>query len=347
MTFFNLWIIKFCFVLCLICLEMPLLKNKHGRSCEKRFHSDAQRKKFARLSDTSEAREARLNRQMEYQAAHYAKQSSQEKAERLEAQVEYQTAHFEKQSCQEKVMRLEAQLRYQTARNTKQSSLQRSVRLRYQRTYQLAKSRGKTNFTFLNIARSMQVTETSDDIIDEYSVGRMEYHCSHCSAKFWENEKLSTSTKDDFKFSLCCGQGKVVIPALPSPPELLMLMHLLTATDSRGRAFREHIRAYNSALAFASLGVNLDKELASARRGVYTFRIHGVVHHYIGQLTPRVGETPSFAQIYIHDGTPEGELENRQRHLGDASLPELRLLQNLLHEVNPYVSHFRQGVAMM
>ena len=248
------------------------------------------------------------------------------------------------QSSQEKAERLEAQLRYQTARNTKQSSLQRSVRLRYQRTYQLAKSSGKTNFTFLNIARSMQVTETSDYIIDEFSVGRMEYHCLHYNAKFWENEKLSTSTKDDFKFSICCVQGKVAIPALPSPSELLM--HLLTATDSRGRAFREHIRAYNSALAFASLGVNLDKELASARRGVYTFRIHVVVHHYIGQLTPRVGEAPSFAQIYIHDGTPEGELENRQRHLGDACLPELRL-QNLLHEVNPYVSHFRQGFDMM
>ena len=110
---------------------------------------------------------------------------------------------------------------------------------------------------------------------------------------------------------------------------------------------KRNITRNNSALAFASLGVNLDKELASIRCEVYTFRIHGVVHHYIGQLTPRVGETASFAQIYIHDGTPEGELENRQRHLGDASLPELRQLQNLLHEVSPYVSHFRQGVDMM
>ena len=189
-----------------------------------------------RLSDASEARKAFLMRQMEYQAAHYANQSSQEKAERLEAQVEYQTPHFEKQSSQDKaerrksqlryqtahyaeqfsqqkVVRLEAQLKYQTARNIKQCSLQRSVRLRYQRTYQLAKNRGKTNFTFLNIARSMQVTETSDDIIDEFSVDRMEYHCSHCSAKFWENEKLSTSTKDDFKFSLCCGQGRWLFPS--------------------------------------------------------------------------------------------------------------------------------------
>ena len=124
-------------------------------------------------------------------------------------------------------------------------------------------------------------------------------------------------------------------------------MHLLTATDSRGKAFREHIRTYNSALAFASLGVNLDKELAIARCVVYTFRIHGVVHHYIGQLIPRPGEAPSFAQIYIHYGTPEGELENWQWHLGDANLPELCLLQDMLHEVNPYVTYFRHRIEMM
>ena len=76
----------------------------------------------------------------------------------------------------------------------------------------------------------------------------------------------------------------MVIPDLSSPLEYLM--HLLTATDSRGRAFAENIRAYNSALVFASLDANLYKELASVRRGVYIFRIHVVVHHYIGQLTP-------------------------------------------------------------
>ena len=92
----------------------------------------------------------------------------------------------------------------------------------------------------------------------------------------------------------------MVLPSIASHPELLM--HLLTAADPRGRAFRDQIRAYNSALAFASLGVNLDKGLANAKEGVYTFRIHGVVHHLIGQLMPRQGEAPCFAQIYIHDG---------------------------------------------
>ena len=43
--------------------------------------------------------------------------------------------------------------------------------------------------------------------------------------------------------------------------------------------------------------------------------------------------------VYIHDGTAEGEIENRLRHLGEAALPELRGL-TLMHEVNPYVQYF-------
>ena len=182
-------------------------------------------------------------------------------------------------------------------------------------------------------------------LVDEHSIGSMSYSCSICDAKFWESEKLSTSTKACTKFSLCCGEGKVVLPSLDKLPELLG--HLLTATNSRGKYFRDHIRAYNSSLAFCSLGANIDKELANARRGVYTFRIQGVVHHYIGSLVPNCDEAPVFAQIYIHDGTPEAEVENRQRHLGEAKLPELKALQQMLHEINPYVSHFIHAVDLM
>ena len=59
------------------------------------------------------------------------------------------------------------------------------------------------------------------------------------------------------------------------------------------------------------------------------------------------GEAPSLAQIYIHDGTAEGELESHLRHLGETSFPELRGLQVMLHEVNPYVTFFKQGVDFM
>ncbi|KAI6652440.1 hypothetical protein LOD99_7454 [Oopsacas minuta] len=152
----------------------------------------------------------------------------------------------------------------------------------------------------------------------------MNLSCSHCGDKFWEKEKLFSCTKKCFKFSLCCGQGK-----------------------SREREFRQYIRAYNSVLAFASIGVNLDIELANAKREVYTFRIQGVVHHYFGKLTQREGGAPSFVQIYIHDGTADDELENRQPPLGEAYLPELRELQDMLHEISPYFSYLKQGIDMM
>ena len=64
-------------------------------------------------------------------------------------------------------------------------------------------------------------------------------------------------------------------------------------------------------------------------------------------MVPNCGETPAFAQIHIHDGTPEAEVENRQRHLGDAKLPELKALQQMLHEVSPYVSYFKHAVDLM
>ena len=95
------------------------------------------------------------------------------------------------------------------------------------------------------ILRAAPAWEILDSIVEERSLGSMTFPCSHCSAKFWQSEKLSTSTKDCFKFSLCCGQGKVVLPNLATPPG--MLRRLLITADKQGRDFRDHIRAYNSA----------------------------------------------------------------------------------------------------
>ena len=88
-------------------------------------------------------------------------------------------------------------------------------------------------------------------------------------------------------------------------------------------------------------------QLPHAKQGVHTFRIHGVVYHCIGQLLPKDNEAPKYAEIYIHDGTADAEVENHLHHLENASLPELRLLQLMMHEVNPYVSFFKQCIEVM
>ena len=144
----------------------------------------------------------------------------------------------------------------------------RMIRLQ-SRTSTYAKKKTLQSKRYLNIAKFHISTEVCDTLIDEQSIGNMTYHCSYYHAKFWEGEKLSTSTKQISKFPLCCGEGKVVLPPLDNLPELLD--HLLTSTDTRGKDFRNQIRAYNSSLAFCSLGANINKELANARGGVYTF----------------------------------------------------------------------------
>ena len=58
-------------------------------------------------------------------------------------------------------------------------------------------------------------------------------------------------------------------------------------------------------------------------------------------------QVPSFVQIYIHDGTPEAEAKYRQQALGEASLPELPCLQEMLHDINLYVSFFKLGIEVM
>ncbi|GFR68921.1 DNA helicase PIF1, ATP-dependent [Elysia marginata] len=109
-------------------------------------------------------------------------------------------------------------------------------------------------------------------------------------------------------------------------------MKLLSGTGLKAKRFREKIRAYNNALAFASLAVN--EEILPP--GVYCFKIHGEVHHSIGPLMPdqTVNQRPKFAQIYIYD--TDNEIENRTQWNDGLDQEILADLQRLLHVVNPF-----------
>ena len=103
-------------------------------------------------------------------------------------------------------------------------------------------TRERKHFNLLNIAKFHIASEVTDSLVNEESIGNMTYDCSYCNATFWEGEKLSTSTKLNSKFSLCCGEGRVVLPPLNKLPELLD--HLFTSTNTRGRDFRNQTIKY-------------------------------------------------------------------------------------------------------
>ena len=71
---------------------------------------------------------------------------------------------------------------------------------------------------------------------------------------------------------------------------------LLEGADTEARDFRENIRNYNSAMAFASMGAQIATVTSS---GPYCYRIHGQIYHRIGALHPEAGQQAQYGQLYI------------------------------------------------
>jgi hypothetical protein len=138
-------------------------------------------------------------------------------------------------------------------------------------------------------------------------------------------------------YSLCCAYGKVQLPPLKAPPPFLQ--ELLIANSSDARNLRDNIRAYNSSLAFASLGLT-GEEFKFKTHGPYCFRINGQVYHNLGSVQPEHGQSPRFSQIYIYDQA--NELDNRLRWLDNLDRHVMSQLQDMMHTCNPYVAYYKQ-----
>ena len=179
-----------------------------------------------------------------------------------------------------------------------------------------------------------------------FSLGSMNIVCSKCDALHFESEKLTSSTRRDKKFGLCCLQGKVTLPNLSDPPH--QLLHLLKHVDNT--SFRERIRQYNAAFAFTSVGVKFDESITRSS-GPYAFKIHGALYHRTGALVPEEGANASYAQLYILD--PEEALNQRAaNNLGaDGQLlldgPTMQVLHDMLYEVNPYINLYKTAYQTM
>src|SRR5204863_8421042 len=105
--------------------------------------------------------------------------------------------------------------------------------------------------------------------------------------------------------------------------------------------FQQNIRSYNNSITFTSLGAKLDHAITDTMNaaGVYTFRIHGALHHSMGSLLRPPGERPRFAQVYLYDSAEE-QLQFCQETHPDLDLEILQLLSTVLRDVNPLVQYW-------
>jgi len=142
------------------------------------------------------------------------------------------------------------------------------------------------------------------------------------------------------QFSLCCENGKVLLPNLPATPQELEV--ILTSKESSAVKFQNQIRMYNSVLAFTSLGPKVDESITGGP-GPYSFRIQGELYHKIGSLCPAEGQRPQFAQLYIHDM----KREHQNRHVIMLDPTTLDRLLTMMYNINPYVKMFKMARDMM
>ncbi|GER29257.1 F-box family protein [Striga asiatica] len=150
--------------------------------------------------------------------------------------------------------------------------------------------------------------------------------CSYCDAARFQYEPPT----------FCCDNGKVKLAPIDVPDELY---ELFTSDFEEPNEFHKSIRQLNSIFSFTSFGVKLDKDLASARREVYTFRAQGMVYHDLPGLIPNE-RSPGYFQLYFVE--TENYVDNRMRIFENSSLSEsmVKKVMDIL-DINPYAKIFR------
>jgi hypothetical protein len=179
------------------------------------------------------------------------------------------------------------------------------------------------------------------DTIAVNDIGFMNIACPFCKALHWHDERVTSSRVNHPEFKACCAHGKVRLPALRVPPPALY--NFFVADTQEAKNFRSNIVQYNAALAFTSLGVNVDHSVVG--RGPPVFRIQGELRHLSGSLLPEPNVNPSYAQLYIHD--PESAYQYRVSRNENLSSPTMQCLQTVLHVSNRYSLVYRHAFEVL
>lgn len=170
----------------------------------------------------------------------------------------------------------------------------------------------------------------------------MNVACPFCGALHWMNEKVVESSAATPEFSGCCDRGQVRLPRIQPPP--VAMKALFTSNDSQANEFRTRIRQYNSALAFTSLGVELDKSVNADGRG-WVFKIHGQLCHRSGALVANPGKAPCYAQLYVYD--PAAALQERMNRNDRLREDTMLLLQNTLSTCHQYAPIYKHAFEVL
>ena len=76
---------------------------------------------------------------------------------------------------------------------------------------------------------------------------------------WYEERDDKSKCPQEVQFSICCQKGKVQLPLLQRPLEVLY--KLLNSEDPRSKHFLDNIRTYNSMFSFTLIGGKIDSSM--------------------------------------------------------------------------------------
>ncbi|GFT19643.1 uncharacterized protein NPIL_659171 [Nephila pilipes] len=160
-------------------------------------------------------------------------------------------------------------------------------------------------------------------------IGTMTVVCPYCKAL-----KFSGETK-----GMCCAAGKIKLPQLREPPELLKT--LLAGYTAESKHFLSNMRKYNSFFQMISFGAEVIRT-----HFMPTFKVKGQIYHKVGSLLPFPNGQHKLLQMYFI-GDDKDELDALCGISTGIKRCIVSQLQELLHEKNHLVRLFKTAIHMM
>ncbi|XP_060855626.1 uncharacterized protein LOC132933344 [Metopolophium dirhodum] len=177
---------------------------------------------------------------------------------------------------------------------------------------------------------------------EQHNAGALNRICTQCNARHFEGEVVGQGA--NMHFSTCCNNGQVTAAGqhalLPAP---FLLMSLLIGDSQDGRRFRDDIRRYNNALAFAAFSCGTDDRRLRGR-GPRTMCIQGQTYQRINNDVAVDRVDANYCQLYFLESAEANARRvgmALQRNHRELSVVVMGLLDGFLRDVNPYAMAFK------
>ena len=169
---------------------------------------------------------------------------------------------------------------------------------------------------------------------DYVDIKKMDQKCQFCGAFNFRAEKTNGS------FRICCQHGKVTLPLLNPPDEYYRELLLDELYEAESENLFKYIRSYNSAFAFASIGINLTKVPGRADPSNTFIKVHGQITHRISSLHP-IADKPKYGQLYIMDANDALNERKNNPHNKNCLESLLKYFSQMLENINPFVESYQ------